>query len=147
MYVDAKSLFAEEQDVSGTDSVTLSENVVDLGVASPPDHFRGEPMYLVIQVTTAFAGGTSCEFTLVTDSAASIATDGSASEHVSSGAYPVADLAANSRIVLALPAQSQSLERYMGVLATTVGAVSAGAITAFLTHDPDTWSPLADADN
>ncbi len=151
MIMDELLEFGTAVDVSGTGTTTLVTDQIDLGTGggNPQDLGTGEPLYLTIVVTTAFSGGTSVEFELVSDAAAAIATDGSASEHVSSGAIPVAQLTAGKTIVLALPAGggAQAYERYLGVLATTVGAVSAGSISAFLTKDPTYWKSYADGQN
>lgn len=148
MILDSKWKFAEADDVFSDGSVVLSENVVDLGVASPRDLGRGERKSVVIQVTTAFAGGTSAEFTVASDAQAAIATNGAASEHVSTGAIPIAQLTVGKRIILDLPSLSaQAYERYLGILVTSVGTNTAGAITAFLVETPDAWEAFPDATN
>jgi hypothetical protein len=100
----------------------------------------GEPVFLVIQVQTSFAGGTT-NFDLVSDSTADLNT--SRTVHWSSGAIAAATLAAAAAgsptpsyaLVTRLPMQS-TYERYLGLWQTVAGSnVTAGKINAFLTKD------------
>lgn len=121
-------------DTSGT-GLALVGDVIDLG-PNARDIGAGEPMSLVIQLTTAVtsAGAATVEFQLASDAAAAIATDGSASVHAKSAAVPKASLVAGFEIVLPLPPDAGTpYERYMGLLQNTgVAALTAGAINAFL---------------
>lgn len=111
---------------------------IDLGaVPGQPGH--GQPIYLVITVdTTVTSGGSATvNFSLVSDAAAAIATDGSATVHTTTGALSLANLAAGKMYTIAVPQSSVVFERYLGILQTTaVAAVTAGKINAFLTLDP-----------
>ena len=117
-------------------------DVVDLGTTSR-DIGEGEPLYLVIQVSTTFVGATSTtQFSLYSDSTANLAT--SATVHWSSAAIPVATLVAGYTLVVALP--PGTYERYLGLWETVATAnVTAGAINAFLTRNPEGWTAYADA--
>ncbi len=120
-------------------------DVVDTG-ASPTlkDIGNGEPMYLVIQVTTTFVGATSTTtFDLVSDSTANLAT--SKTTHASTGAIPVATLVAGYTKVIPLPIEA-TYERYVGLWETVATAnVTAGAINAFLVRDVAKWTAYPDA--
>ena len=98
---------------------------------------RGGQLFFVVQVTTSVtsAGSATVQFHLASDAQAAIATDGTASYHISSGAIAKATLVAGYRVLeTAVPAAGQAYERYLGVLQTTaVAALTAGAVDAFLT--------------
>ena len=120
-------------------------DVIDLGSAPTlQDIGNGEPLYLVIQVTTTFVGATSTTtFELKSDSTANLAT--SATTHLSTGAIAVATLVEGYTKVMALPAEA-TYERYLGLWETVATAnVTAGAINAFLTRDVAKWTALPDA--
>ena len=119
-------------------------DVVDLG-ATPTlrDIGNGEPLYLVIQVTTAFVGATATiQFQLASDSTANLAT--SKTVHYDTGAIAVASYIAGFTKVVALPMEV-TYERYLGLWETVATAnVTAGAINAFLTHDAAKWAAYDD---
>lgn len=120
-------------------------DVMDLG-ATPTlrDIGNGQPVYLVIQVDTAFVGATSTtQFQLASDSTANLAT--SKTVHLDTGAIPVATLVAGYTKIMALPSEV-TYERYLGLWETVGTAnVTAGKINAFLTTDPARWTAYADA--
>lgn len=115
--------------------LALVGDVIDLG-PNARDIGAGEPMSLVVQITTAVtsAGAATVEFQLATDAAAAIATDGSASVHAKSAAIGKATLVAGFEVVLPLPpAAGTPYERYLGLLQNVgVAALTAGAINAFV---------------
>lgn len=122
---------------SGTGRALVGD-VMDLG-AVPGDIGHGEPLYLVIQVTTAITSGgaATVSFELASDAAAAIATDGSASVHIVTPAIPKATLVAGHELVLPLPQEGVAYERYLGILQNVgTAALTAGAINAFLTPTP-----------
>lgn len=149
MYLDEYLEFgdAEALDTSGA-GISLLGDVVDLG-ATGEDIGNGEPLYLVIQVTTAVtsAGAATAQFHLASDAAAAIATDGSATVHLETGAIGKATLVAGATVVLPIPpADTITYERYLGVLVTVgTAALTAGAVNAFITHDVANWKATADA--
>lgn len=118
-------------------------DVIDLG-ATLQDIGNGQPVYLVIQVDTAFVGTNSTTtFDLCSDSTANLAT--SKTTHVSTGAIPVASLVAGFTKILALPIEA-TYERYLGLWETVATAnVTAGKINAFLTTTPAKWTASPDA--
>jgi hypothetical protein len=128
----------------------LLGDVLDTGLASGPNDLGAEDsLYLVIQVDTAFTSGGAgtYQFSLVSDAAAAIATDGSASVHYASAAIAVATLVAGY-LIAAVKLPRGTYERYVGILQTTaVAAATAGKINAFLTNDVGKWAPYADASN
>lgn len=146
MIIDKLAEFCSATTVDGTASPTtaLLGSQVDLGVATS-DIGIGEDMWLVIQTTTEIITGGSAGsivFKLVSDDSASIATNGTATEHLISPTYVTDDSAANSAqlnvggVILAARLPSGTYERYLGILVTrTTTAVTAGAINAFLTKD------------
>ena len=148
MILDERTEFCDETalDTSGTDTDLLGD-VINLGTAR--DIGNGQPLYLVIQVDTAVdSSGDSAnvEVVLASDDSASIATDGSATEHLSTGAVAEADLTAGKRFVYHVPLEGNAYEQYLGILQkTTSEAVTAGAISAFLTLDPAGWKAYPDA--
>ena len=106
-------------------------------------------IYAVITVDTAATGTGTVRFKVVSDSLAAIATDGTATEHVTSQDFDVdVDLVAGARIVMPLPAEIPVYERFLGIIQETIGAaVTAGAINAFLTRDIGSWKSYPDAQN
>lgn len=120
-------------------------DVIDLGAAPTlRDIGNGEPLYLVIQVDTAFVGATATiKFELKSDSTENLAT--SPTVHYDTGAIPVATWVAGYTKVVALPPEA-TYERYLGLWETVATAnVTAGKINAFLTRDVSKWAALPDA--
>lgn len=149
MILDSRNEFADATalSTSGT-GLQLVGNVVDLGAASR-DIGEGADIYLVIQVDTAVtsAGAATVDFQLASDAAASIATDGSATVHVATGAIGKATLTAGYQKAICLP-KGETYERYVGILANVAtAAVTAGKVNVFLTSDPKGWRAYADASN
>ena len=118
------------------------QNLRDLG--------QGNPLYLVIQVSTAATSGGSAtaSFSLVSDAQAAIAVNGTATVHVTSPVIPVASLTlGRSILVVALPMEGNTYERFVGILQTTAAAAfTGGTIDAFLTMDVAKWKAYADAE-
>lgn len=125
-------------------AIAPNTDVIDLG-ASPTlqDIGNGEPLYLVLQVDTAFVGATATiQFQLASDSTANLAT--SRTNHIDTGAIPVATWAAGYTKIYPLPVEDY--ERYVGLWMTVATAnVTAGKLNAFLTRDPAKWTALPDA--
>lgn len=120
-------------------------DVIDLGATPTLRNLgAGEGMYLVLQVDTTFVGaGATVTFDLVSDSTANLAT--SKTTHVSTGAIPLATLAAGYTKVIPLPVEA-TYERYLGLWETVATAnVTAGKINAFLAKDVSAWTAYPDA--
>lgn len=141
MIIDAQNRFSNAQGITGT---ALSTDWIDQQelTGSPLNTTKdigngNEPLYLVVQVGTAFNTLTSLTITLESDSAADMAT--SATVHLSSGAIALASLTANT-IVFAAPLPFGAYERYVRVRYTVGGSnPSTGTVTAFLTPDVQQW--------
>lgn len=122
--LDNELTFSNAQAVTAT---AVSTNVVDLGVNR--DIGVGEPVYLAVQVGTAFAGLTSLTVTLQTSDDNSTFTD-----LFSSGAIALADLTAGAQPVrVVVPSKTG---RYLRVNYTVAGDGTAGTVTASLLLGP-----------
>ena len=152
MILDERNEFADAVAVpTGGAATTLVGDVIDTGAVAR-DLGQGKPLYLVIQVDTAIAGGTAIQFVLASDSTEAISTDGTESRHFLSDVFAVADLVAGFQIVVALPmgdvaASVTPYERYLGILVVGTGTQTSGNINAFLTLDPAGWRSYPDAAN
>ena len=139
MILDERTEFCDAValNTGGAGSYLLGD-VIDLGEAK--DLGNSDPLYLVIQVdTTATSGGSATgTFSLVTDDNASLS---SPAVLVSSKAWAVADMTAGRTLmVVQLPMEGTSYERYLGIQQTTaVAAFTAGKINAFITQSPARW--------
>lgn len=158
MILDERTEFADAVSVAAVAGTALIGDQIDLGAAGR-DVGNGEPIYLVIttdtEIITGGVAGT-IQFQLVSDAAAAIAVDGSASVHWASKLFVTDDAASNDAQLnaggviacVALPAEGVVYERYLGILAViATTTVTAGKINAFLTKDPKGWKAYADASN
>jgi hypothetical protein len=155
MWLDERLEFADATalNTSGTDTDLIGD-VIDLGVAR--DIGQGQPLYFVVQVTTlpTSGGSATVQFSLASDAAAAIATNGTQTIHFLSNAFAIADLVAGWQAVWPLPsgdndaAFTTGYERYLGFQTVTgTAALTAGAVNAFLTLDAHGWKSYADANN
>lgn len=140
MILDQLLYFSDNQAVTA-DAIS---NVIDRGSKAPvlanfSPGFAGD-LFLVVQTGTAFAGATSLEVKLASDSTADLAT--SPTTHASTGAIPVASLGAN-KVVAVLPVPPGDYERYVGLIYDVTGTGTAGTIRAFLTQTPGYWRKMA----
>ena len=147
MILDERLEFADATalSTSGTGRALVGD-VIDLTTGD----FGHEPLYLVIQVTTAVTSGGSAtvSFELASDAAAAIATDASATQHWASAAIAKATLIAGYTQIVPIPPSTSSnpYERYVGILQNVAtAALTAGAINAVITHDPHNWITYPDA--
>ncbi len=151
MYMDNNLEFADETSVGTPNSTTVNVgDIVDSDVAR--DLGTGEPMYLVVQVTTAIVSGGSAtvRFKLVSDSTSTIAVDGTATEHAAMESTAVALLVAGFQWIVALPPEGSVA--YQQFLAFQVEedagqALNGGAVNAFLTPNPRSYQGYPDAVN
>ncbi len=139
MIMDKEAYFSDPQTVTtGTDTGLVSEHTYDLGLAGR-EVGVGRPLYICAEVTTAFTSAGSDD-----DLAINLITDDDPA--LGSPTY-VQELAVIPRIsaigvrvvgVIA-PAAGAALERYIGLQYKSKGdgALTAGAVKAFLTLDPD----------
>ncbi len=150
MYVDNNLEFADATSVGTPNSTTVNVgDIIDLGVAR--DIGAGEPMYLVVQVTTALTSGGSATVRakLVSDSTETIAVNGDQTEHATSDSIAVATWAIGYQLILPLPPESPPYERYLAFqLEEDAGqALTAGNVNAFLTPNPRAYQAYPDAVN
>jgi hypothetical protein len=142
MILDERSEFADATalDTQGTGKVLIGD-VMNLGAAKQ-NLGVGEPLYWVVEVTTAITsgGGPVVYFHLASDAQAAIAVDGSASIH----ATTPGTLVAGKTFITPIPA-GLDMEQYLGVIQDNDVALTAGAINSFLTHDVSQWRAYADA--
>lgn len=155
MILDELLEFCDATSVAAAAGTALLGDVVDLGSASR-DIGNGQDTYFYLSVDTSIITGGSAgtiQFKLVSDASASIATDGSATEHIVTKAFVTDDDALNEldagREIICLPLPSgQTYERYLGVICTiATTTVTAGAISAGLTKDKTGWRAYPDATN
>ena len=142
MILDQLLYFSDNQAVTA-DAIS---NVIDRGSTAPvlanfSPGFAGD-LFLVVQTGVAFAGATSLEVKLASDSTADLAT--SPTTHVSTGAIPVANLGAN-KVIAVLPIPPGDYERYVGLIYDITGTGTAGTVRAFLTQTPGYWRKMASA--
>jgi hypothetical protein len=144
MFMDKRSIFCEDEDISAAAGTQLVGDQYDTG--GHGNFLDNEEGWLIVQVTADFTSGgaATVEFILASDAAAAIATNGTASVHWRSGAIAIATLVEGYRFAIKIPLGTY--ERYVGILATTaVATTTAGSITAFMTKDAPNWKAYAEA--
>lgn len=142
MILDKRNEFCDATALNtGGAGTYLIGDQIDLGAAR--DVGNGQPVYLVITVDTlpTSGGSATAQFQLASDASASIATDGSATVHLETKAFTIAQMAAGTVLAaIALPMEGVAYERYLGILQVTgTAAFTGGKINAFLTHDVAKW--------
>jgi hypothetical protein len=148
MILDSRNEFADAEALSTSTGLSLIGDVLDTGDAAR-DIGEGEDLYLVINVDTTLTSGgaATVNFKLVSDAAAAIATDGSATEHAATGDIDYSTLTAGSSRSICIP-RGQMYERYVGVLADVgTAALTAGKVNVFMTKNPAGWTAYNDATN
>lgn len=132
MITDKENLFSEDQAVTVS---AASTNVIDLGNDASEIQALNEKGHveLFVQVTTAFASGTSLKVTLQSDDDEAF---GSATTLLDTAAIATASLVAGYQFKFgSLP---QINEQYLRLYYTVVGTMSAGKIFAGLVVDRQT---------
>lgn len=144
MILDAHNEFSNGQAVTAT---AISTNVIDTGTDQNPVKDLGgpEPIWLVLQVDTSFAAADAATLTATLESAENEALSTNAAVHFTTGALALAALTAGTTLaVVALP--TGDYRKYLGLRYTVgTGPFTAGAISAFLTRDPQLWRTYAAA--
>lgn len=134
MYVDAQTLFSDGQDVTST---AASTNYIDQGVAQ--DLGTGRDVYVVVQCDTTMddsGDDSTLEVTVETDDNTSFS---SATTAQTIGTF-AATSAAGTKLIAKLQPEAIT-ERYVRLKYTTAnGDLSAGAFTAFLTTDIESYT-------
>lgn len=147
MYIDTQNRFSNAQTTTtGTGSAStpgvLSTNQIDLTAAT--DYVgTGENLYIVVQITTALTSSGSndaMDVSLYTDGDVAF---GSPTFVQRLGTFPA--VAAIGTTIIARIAPERAMERYIGLyyLSQTTDAFTAGAVTAFITHDIDAYRAYA----
>lgn len=137
MILDERTEFADA--VALNTGAAGTYNVGDIIDSSVARDLGQKPVYLVIQVTTAVTsvGAATVSFQIASDATSTISTT-TQTIHYTSMAIPKASLVAGYQLVIPLPAEMPAYERYLAVQQITgVAALTAGAINAFLTLDPN----------
>lgn len=133
-YVDAQTLFSDGQDVTST---AASTNYIDQGVAQ--DLGTGRDVYVVVQCDTTMddsGDDSTLEVTVETDDNTSFS---SATTAQTIGTF-AATSAAGTKLIAKLQPEAIT-ERYVRLKYTTAnGDLSAGAFTAFLTTDIESYT-------
>lgn len=151
MYMDNNLEFADAASVGTPNSTTVNVgDIIDSDVIR--DLGTGQPMFLVVQVTTAITSGGSAtvRFKLVSDSTDTIAVDGTQTEHATSDSIAVASLVVGWQFIVPLPPEgSIAYERFLAFqVEEDAGQVlTAGNVNAFLTPNPRSYKAYADAVN
>lgn len=147
MILDERTEFADATALNTGAAGTYNVgDIIDSGVARD---LGQQPVYLVIQITTAVtsAGAATVQFQLVSDATSTISTT-TQTIHAITAAIPKATLVAGYQLVIPLPAEQPAYERYLAIQQVTgVAALTAGAINAFLTLDPNGNRAYPDAVN
>lgn len=102
-------------------------------------------MFLIIQVSEAFAGGTS-ELQLVSSNTFPVPTNGSAKVHMTLGPRAAAALPAKQRFTRELPMDGEDYGQYLAILNVVTGAtVTAGKLDAWLSFNKIDWKATPEA--
>lgn len=147
--LDERSEFADAASVAHAAGTVLLGDVIDTSGDGINDV---EGLSFVINVDTGITVASSTgtiQFKLVSDSTASIATDGTATEHFVSASFATSTTAipaGKTLVNVRLP--KGTYERYLGVL-YVVGTTTtnAGKVNAFLTPEWPTWKAMPEGDN
>ena len=150
MYLDKGTEFASKVSVGTPNSTTVNVGDV-MNTEVVRDIGAGQPIYLVVQVTTAITSGGSAtvRFKLASDAVNPCLVDGTQTEHWTSNSIAVALLVAGYRLVVPLPAGSPAYEQFLNfqVEEDAGQALTAGNVDAFLTNDAAVYQAYADAVN
>lgn len=141
MFVDAELQLCDAQEVIGAiAAIAYSAQAIDLGVVR--DVGKGEPAYLVINVTTLFESGTdigTVVFALIDEEDETLAA--TSVVIVQTAPLLVTRLTAGKIIVIPIPA-GLITQQFLGLKATIGGEeITAGNIDAFIALDAQTNFP------
>jgi hypothetical protein len=126
--------FSDAQSIFSATATKAASNVIDMQ-ASDLEMGAGEPIWLNIRVTTAFAGAGTATFKLVCDTDATM--DSSSIEIIQTEPFAITDIDAVGDWIYRGPLPNDfDRERYVGLVCTCSGAMTAGSIDAWLDHGP-----------
>ncbi len=131
MILDLEAILSDDQAV--TSGTTDSTNVIEL----PRRSYPGQPMRLLIQVTTDFTGGTSIAFDLETDTVAAMS---SPDDIATVTAVVTATLVAGYTVNI--PFVPRDNQEFISLEYTVVGTMTAGNFTAGIIFDEQTNKTL-----
>ena len=150
MILETFSEFCDNDTLTTTTGFNFEGKSLDLGSVSPGDIGVGEPLYLVVEVTTGIATASSTgtlTVHLASDAGATL-TGSTATKHVSSPPFATSTsaIAAGTRLLaVQLPEGGNAFERYLGIVVQIeTTALNAGAISAYLTKAPPKHVAYAD---
>jgi len=148
MFIDSELEFCDGETLSGTGIAVKKGDHIDLNATSDlteHDLGSGEPLYLVLNVTTAFSGGTSVKIDLRSGDADTLTGGGGTFDiHYTTGTIVAADYGdLTGRTIIALPKNVFKYRQYLGIFVSTSGAVTGGVADAFLTKDVSNWTSTA----
>jgi hypothetical protein len=129
MILDQQTLFSDSQAITGTANGT---NVID-DEATGAVSGAGDRLPFFVMANAAFAGGTSLQVSLV--SADDIGLTLGVLQHLRSPVIPLASLTKGATIFAGSLPTAVKTRRYVGVIYTVVGAMTAGAVTAAFVAD------------
>lgn len=147
MILDERLEFYDGDPVLNTSSQILGD-VIDLGspgnMGTPNTSNYigdGEPIYLVIKVTSAFTGAGNVTFQLYSHSTTTV---NSGTSHYTTGALAYNTVwSAGATKIIPLPLDTYA--RYLGIYETTSGNLTGGGVNIFLTKNPSKWVAHADS--
>ena len=126
------------------DGITKVGNAVDIHPLfsdnATVDLSAGEQLYLVIEVTTLFAGGTNASYKIDLTTSTEAALSGGTTANIwTTGSLTMASWTAGTRYIVSLP--EADYHRYLGLRGTAGTAnVTSGNINAFITKDVSNWT-------
>lgn len=124
--------FSDAQDIFTGTATKAATNVIDMQ-ASDLEMGAGEPIWLNIRVTTAFAGAGTATFKLVSDTDATM--DASSIESLQTEPFAITSIDAAGDWVYRGPIPVDfDRNQYVGLVCTCSGNMTAGAIDAWLDH-------------